>query len=135
MTRNIKKLDLVTSLIDRFTFYDFKFITDFRYWIEIDTVNLFDEHNIPMLRIDFILIRTGAPTYKVTLQFTNVGNLQLASGGAAVQLSLFQILDISDRGWDSYRFHVGDFEEEGRFKFYCNEVEVIAIEEIDLYLV
>jgi hypothetical protein len=40
-------------------------------------------------------------------------------------------LNISDRGWESIKYLVRDFENEDRFNFYCDDIEVIAIEEID----
>ncbi|MEK5491234.1 hypothetical protein MKZ24_11125 [Paenibacillus sp. FSL R7-0297] len=129
---DIKKPDWITAKVNDFTVNDLKLITDFRYWVEVDTVQLFDEYNIPMLLINFILLSKGDKrTYKVTIHFKKVGSLQLAAGGAVIQLSLFEILNISDRGWESVKYLVRDFENEDRFNFYCNDIEVIAIEEID----
>ncbi|WNS43417.1 hypothetical protein [Paenibacillus sp. MMS20-IR301] len=129
---NINNLDLITAKVTDFTISDLKFVTDFRYWVEIDTVQLFDEYNIPMLLINFVLIpKRGATTFKITIQFSKVASLQLASGGAVIQLSLFEILDISDSGWDSVKYCVRDMESEENFKFYCDNIEVIAVEEMD----
>ncbi|AIQ60616.1 hypothetical protein [Paenibacillus borealis] len=129
---NIKNLDLITAKVNDFTLNDLKFITDFRYWVEVDTVQLFDEYNTPMLMINFVLMPKGdKPTYKVSIHFKKVGSLQLSATGTVIQLSWFEILNISDRGWDSVKYLVRDFENEDRFKFYCDDIEVIAIEEID----
>lgn len=35
---NIKKVDLITAKVKDFTVNDLKFITDYRYWVELDTV-------------------------------------------------------------------------------------------------
>lgn len=111
---------------------DLKFITDYRYWVELDTVQLFDEYNTPMLLINFVLIpKGGKPIYKVSIQFQKVGKFQISAGGMVIQLSSFEILNISDRGWDSVKYLVRDIENEERFKFYCNDIEVVAIEEVD----
>ncbi|MEK3837865.1 hypothetical protein [Paenibacillus sp. FSL P2-0136] len=129
---NIKKIDLVTAKVTDFTVNDLKFITDYRYWVELDTVQLFDEYNTPMLLINFVLIpKGGKPIYKVSIQFQKVGKFQISAGGMVIQLSSFEILNISDRGWDSVKYLVRDIENEERFKFYCNDIEVVAIEEVD----
>lgn len=129
---NIKNLDLITAKVNDFTLNDLKFITDFRYWVEVDTVQLFDEYNTPMLMINFVLLPKGdKQAYKVSIHFKKVGSLQLSATGTVIQLSWFEIMNISDRGWDSVKYLVRDFENEDRFKFYCDDIEVIAIEEID----
>lgn len=129
---NIKKIDLVTAKVTDFTVNDLKFITDYRYWVELDTVQLFDEYNTPMLLINFVLIpKGGKPIYKVSIQFQKVGKFQISAGGMVIQLSSFEILNISDRGWDSVKYLVRDIENGERFKFYCNDIEVVAIEEVD----
>lgn len=129
---DIKNLERITAKVNDFTVNDLKFVTDFRYWVEIDTVKLFDEFNTPMLAVNFVLIpKRDMPTYQVTIHFRKVGSLKLAAGGAVIQLSGFEIVDISDRGWDSVNYLVRDFENEEHFKLYCNDIEVIAIEEVD----
>lgn len=129
----IKKFDLITTKVSDFTISDLKYVTDFRYAIEIDTVSLYDVQNISMLVISFVLIpKKDVLKYTVTIQFKKLGSLQLSSGGTVIQLSGFEILDISDRGWDSIMYLVRDFESDDEFKFYCNDIEVISIEETDL---
>ncbi|MBP1996958.1 hypothetical protein [Paenibacillus eucommiae] len=128
----IKKLRLITEKVADFQFGDFKFIIDFKYSIEIDTISLFDEHNYSILDISFILIpKDKLKKFKVTIRFKKLGSLQLSAGGTAIQLSGFEILDISDRGWDSVKYLVRDYEYEEGLKFYCNDIEIIAIEEIE----
>lgn len=56
---NIKNFELITAKVKDFAVSDLKFVTDFRYWVEMDTVNLYDPYNIPMLLISFVLIPGG----------------------------------------------------------------------------
>ncbi|WP_159888734.1 hypothetical protein [Paenibacillus puerhi] len=129
----IKNFDFITEKVNDFTIGDLKFVTDFKYAIEIDTVSLFDVHNNSKLLIDFVLIPKGdAPKFKVTIHFKKIGSLNLSASGTVIQLSGFEILNITDKGWDSTKYLVRDFENEDDFKFYCNDIEVTAIEETDL---
>jgi hypothetical protein len=131
----IKKFDLITERVTDFTIGDLKYVMDIKYSIEIDTVSLFDVYNYSTLVINFILNpKDNIKKYKVTIRFKKLGSLQLYAGGTAIQLSGFEILDISDSGWDSTKYLVRDFENEDELKFYCNDIEVIAIEEIELII-
>lgn len=130
---DIKNFDLIANKVCDFRFGDLKYILDIKFSIEIDTVSIFDVHNQSTLDITFILIpKDNVKKYKVTIRFEKIGSLQLHAGGTVIQLSVFEIMDIKDRGWDSIKYLVRDFENEDEFKFYCLEIEVIAIEEIDL---
>lgn len=128
----IKKFDLITAKVNDFTIGDLKFVTDLNYKVELDTVSLFDERNHSKLFINFVLIpkHNDVPKYMVTICFKKLGSIHLSASGTVIQLSGFEILDIADRGWDSIKYLVRDFEDEDLFKFYCNEIEVIAIEEV-----
>lgn len=129
----IKNFDSITAKVDDFTIGDLKFVTDFNYSIEIDTVSLFDVHNNAVLVINFVLIpKCNAKKYLVTIHFKKLGSLHLSARGTVIQLSGFEILNITDRGWDAIKYLVRDVENEDEFKFYCNDIEVMAIEEIDL---
>ncbi|MEK3910786.1 hypothetical protein [Paenibacillus sp. FSL H7-0331] len=132
---NIKNFGLVTEKVTDFTLSDLQFIWDLKYSIEIDTVSLFDVYNKSILDINFILnTKEKAKKYKVLIRFHNLGSLQLNAGGTAIQLTGFEILDIMDSGWESRKYLVRDFENEDDFKLYCNEIEVISIEEIELWI-
>ncbi|MDI4648013.1 hypothetical protein [Cohnella hashimotonis] len=129
----IKNVELITAKINDFTIGDLKFVTALNYKVEIDTVHLFDEHNHASLIINFVLVPkySDAPKYMVTICFKKLGSVHLSADGTVIQLSGFEILDIADRGWDAIKYLVRDFENEDTFKFYCNEIEVIGIEEIE----
>ncbi|WP_240421812.1 hypothetical protein [Paenibacillus periandrae] len=132
---NIKNFGLVTEKVTDFTLSDLQFIWDLKYSIKIDTVSLFDVYNKSILDISFILIpKQNVKNYKVEFRFHNLGSLQLNAGGTAIQLTGFEILDIMDSGWESKKYLVSDIENEDDFKFYCNEIEVISIEEIELWI-
>jgi hypothetical protein len=63
----------------------------------------------------------------VTLRFDHISNLALREfGGGVKQVMGFDIVDISDRGWEDALFEVEDYED-GCIKFYCKSVEVVAV--------
>ncbi|MCU6793526.1 hypothetical protein OB236_15585 [Paenibacillus sp. WQ 127069] len=132
---DIKNFGLVTEKVTDFTLSDLQYILDLKYSIEMDTVSLFDVYNKSILDINFILnTKEKVKKYKVLIRFHNLGSLQLNAGGTAIQLTGFEILDIMDSGWESRKYLVRDYENEDDFKFYCNGIEVISIEEIELWI-
>jgi hypothetical protein len=63
--------------------------------------------------------------YGITLRFGSVRELKIEGlGGARNQVEGFGIIDLSDRGWQSVRWEIEDYEN-GKIGFYCDEIEVL----------
>ena len=59
--------------------------------------------------------------------FHNVSSLEINSiGNTFLQISGFDIVDISSNGWERINFQVADYEI-GRIKFFCEEVEIKSV--------
>jgi hypothetical protein len=129
----IKNFNLITDKVNDFSFTDLKYILDYHYYINIHTIALFDEYNGSALSVSFILLtKNNTKTYKVVMTFKTIGSLIIGASGTVIQLSGFEILNIKDSGWESLSYLVRDFENEDEFEFYCDEIEVVSVEEVDL---
>lgn len=129
----IKNFNLITDKVNDFSFTDLKYILDYHYHINIHTVALFDEYNESALNVSFVLLsKDNTETYKVVMEFKKIGSLTIGASGTVIQLSGFEILNIKDSGWESLSYLVRDFENEDEFEFYCDEIEVVSVEEVDL---
>lgn len=63
------------------------------------------------------------------IEFDGVSRLRLKSTGPGpIQIAGFDIVDISDRRWESLRFEVGDYED-ARISFYCRTFRVVAADD------
>lgn len=59
-----------------------------------------------------------------SIDFNNVSNLSISSISYPFQISGFEILDYSSRGYDKdSRFFVNDYED-GKMSFYCESFEI-----------
>ncbi|MED4060931.1 hypothetical protein [Priestia megaterium] len=126
---NIKNFHLLNSLSPEFSLLDMKYITEIRYFIEYSNNFLFDEENKTNLHVIFLLQPKGNHNfYEVSMNFYGVENFKLFANGGAIQLSILQIIDISDRSWENIRFQVRDVENED-IDFYCNSIEILNVKE------
>ncbi|MEZ4372666.1 MAG: hypothetical protein R3B07_17720 [Polyangiaceae bacterium] len=74
------------------------------------------------------------PMRRVVLRFTDIDQLRLSDfGGNWVQVMGFDIVPVADRGWESARFAVEDYEDQ-RISFYCRTAAVESVEEADTYI-
>lgn len=63
--------------------------------------------------------------YEAIVKFIDVTSFKLDFGGSgAIQITGFEILDISNKQWDTIRYQVEDWEN-GIIFFYCKAYEVI----------
>ncbi len=64
---------------------------------------------------------------EISLLFYDVSNFNCNFEGEFIpQLMGFDIVDISDQGWESIKFQIEDYED-GIIGFYCREIEVKSI--------
>lgn len=71
-----------------------------------------------------------AAACRVVLQFSGVSNISLNRiTNWPVQIMGFDIVDITDRGWDNLQFEILDYED-NRIGFYCNSVDILSGEMI-----
>ncbi|MEJ9314530.1 hypothetical protein P4655_24580 [Priestia megaterium] len=126
---NIKNFHLLNGLSPEFSFLDMKYITEIRYFIEYSKSFLFDEKNKTNLHVIFLLQPKGTHNfYEVSTIFYGVENFELFANGGAIQLSILEIINISDRSWENVRFQVRDVENED-IDFYCNSIEILNVKE------
>jgi len=72
----------------------------------------------------------GNRRFKAGLRFTGVTDLSIKEfGDGETQIMGFDILDLSDRGWEAAKYEVQDYER-GRIHFLCADIEVINVEAI-----
>ncbi len=68
--------------------------------------------------------------FKIQIQFSGIHTLNLEGVMFnPISISGFDILDISDRGWEKVHFSIGDYEDD-RISFFCENIEIRAIEEV-----
>lgn len=64
------------------------------------------------------------------LRFDGVSALRIAGvGGALIQITGFDVTDISDRQWEGKHWEIEDFEN-GVLHFYAASVSIVAIEDV-----
>lgn len=69
----------------------------------------------------------SAPQFRVRLQFRGIRDLRIREiGDTPKQVTGFDIVDISDRGWEGVAFEIEDYEN-GIIHFLCNEIELIEV--------
>jgi hypothetical protein len=62
--------------------------------------------------------------FEISITFKNVSNLKLDFNGVGLhQISGFDILDISDNGWEKINFQIEDYEDDS-INFSCEEIEI-----------
>lgn len=71
-----------------------------------------------------ISINTYIENQKVLVQFRNVSSVKLWNLSYPMIIEYIDIIDHSNRGWESYsRFHVHDLEDEN-LSFFCQEINI-----------
>jgi len=72
----------------------------------------------------------AASQFRVTLHFDGVRDLELKGFGQfPTQIMGFDIVDVSDRGWDGISFSVEDYEN-GALQFNCRDIEILDVTRI-----
>ncbi|PWV86603.1 hypothetical protein DFQ01_1771 [Paenibacillus cellulosilyticus] len=98
------------------------FITEFHFLKVLN--KYFEEVSVLETQLEYKEVDS---TYIIKLQFKSIQNLNLScTTDYGIQLSSFEITDISDDGWSDLNYKVNDYETEN-VKFYCNEIEIISV--------
>lgn len=67
------------------------------------------------------------PKFRVKMRFLGVQQLHLREfGGPPTQIMGFDIIDVSDRGWEVIRFSVEDYEDD-RIRFFCKQIDIVSV--------
>jgi hypothetical protein len=72
------------------------------------------------------------PMYQVAIEFLGVSQLHLKEvGSAGMQVTGFDIIDASDRGWEHVAFEIEDYEN-GQIGFLCAAARILSVTEASL---
>ncbi|QKS44930.1 hypothetical protein HUB94_11300 [Paenibacillus cellulosilyticus] len=122
MKRTIQNIDLIELEIKEFKWNKCVFITEFHFLKVLN--KYFEEVSVLETQLEYKEVDS---TYIIKLQFKSIQNLNLScTTDYGIQLSSFEITDISDDGWSDLNYKVNDYETEN-VKFYCNEIEIISV--------
>lgn len=122
----IQNLELLTDRVSHFSWSDIKIISEVRYYIEKN--KYYEDISILDLGVS---INRNDKQYNAKIRFIQIEGLNVYAdgGGIAIQLGLFEVVDIKEDGWCTLNYLVRDVEHEG-IKFYCNAIEVISVEHV-----
>lgn len=69
--------------------------------------------------------------YKVRIQFESVTDLTIKNFGSdPKQVAGFDIVDVSQRGWENITFSIEDYER-GEIEFSCDSIRILSVEKAD----
>lgn len=69
------------------------------------------------------------PWYSVSIQFVGIKNFKIKGiGSSPKQVMGFDIIDITDKGWEGSNFQIEDYED-GVIEFYSKKVRILSAEE------
>lgn len=67
--------------------------------------------------------------FLVSIKFIGINNFKINGlGSTPKQVMGFDIVDISDRGWENINFQIEDYEDDS-IGFYCKEICILSVEE------
>lgn len=68
-----------------------------------------------------------SPRFRLRILFVGVRGLHIKDfGGPPTQIMGFDIVDISDRGWEGVTFSIEDYED-GLIGFYCKNIRIASV--------
>jgi hypothetical protein len=120
----IVNYELIKEKIDDFSWRFVSFISDFHYR---KARNKYYEEKF-ILDIEFVVKTLEGKLYLMKVQFREISDLEFFASGTYIQHSGFSIIDIKEDGWSELRFKIYDYEQND-FKFFCNEIEIMTLEE------
>ncbi len=121
--KKILNYNLITEQINNFNWLHCGEIKEFRYFISQN--KYFEDISV----IEIVFESKGMESYLIKIQFKELGSYEISSSGLILQLSLFQVIDISDDGWSELNYKVCDNESEN-IELFCKEIEVISVDKI-----
>lgn len=67
--------------------------------------------------------------FLISIKFIGINNFKINGlGSTPKQVMGFDIVDISDRGWENINFQIEDYEDDS-IGFYCKEICILSVEE------
>jgi len=132
MEESIQGAHLVAKLIGRWNPCDLAYVENFEYdalKARLTIRTLFQSRDGRSSWPD-----PDGPLHRVVLCFDGVSGLRLRDlGSGLVQIVGFEIVSLADRGWESLRFEVEDYED-GRIGFQCSDITVTEVVGEAVYL-
>lgn len=129
----VKNVEIIQSSLGRWHPGDLAFIEHFEYFADFESSDSALKLTALFQRRD--TVRGGWPCgegdfYRVRLLFGRLRDLFIKDfGSTPKQITGFDIVDISDRGWENVKFQIEDYEQ-GEIGFVCNSVEILSVEKV-----
>jgi hypothetical protein len=121
--KQIKNLEVLNGAVGKWNISDLAFIRELQFIGDTLIMTFLAQQRQP----DKDWPDLEKQFHKITVKFERVRNLNLNFQDTSnMQVTGFDIVDISDNGWEDINFQIDDFEE-GRIGFCCKEVEIISI--------
>jgi len=128
---HINGTELVLSVVGRWNPGDLAFVERLEYTAQMD------EQEAAVVLVAILQrrdsVRNGwpseqGPKFRVKMRFLGVQQFHIREfGGPPTQIMGFDILDVSERGWEGIRFSVEDYEHD-RIRFFCKKINIINVE-------
>lgn len=113
--------------IPNFKLTNVKYVTDFHYYIGYNSY--YDQ--VSFLEIDFVL-EAETRNFTLKMKFSDVSSLDLLGfGNNYNQLMGFNIIDLSNSGFEQNKKYLVEDYENNIIKFYCASLEVLALDETE----
>lgn len=130
----IENVDLIETKVGRWSPSDLAFIEELAFHTEygkqassLSLICLFQRRDIvvqgwPSKQLDY---------YRIHLRFEGIRDLFLSGFGTTPkQIMGFDIVDISDRGWQEINFQIEDYEQ-NQIGFLCRSIGVQSVENVN----
>ncbi len=111
-------IEKIREILPQFTFHHFRILREFRFYKESEEEGVVQKVNV------ILESESLSPNYRLLVCFGHVRGVRINDfGGGETRLVGFDVIDISDRQWDSIEFQVVDFENK-MMELFCKTVEV-----------
>jgi len=124
--KNIVGYNSIVKIDPDFHWFNLYFIQS----INFDIIRDDFYEKIPILKCVFHGKNKSGISYIVSIKFIDINKCRLPYLGKLVQVSGFDINDVSINGWEGINFEVSDFEND-EISLYCKSIVVESIEVID----
>ncbi|QOS77685.1 hypothetical protein JNUCC31_23410 [Paenibacillus sp. JNUCC31] len=119
----VKNLELLPPCIPAFSVQGMEWVAGVNLYIKQDKYY----ENIMIADITF-LAKFSNVTYELLFRFTNIESFHYRPGGVLVHISGFSINDLKEHGYHPMKYFVEDYED-GVLGFYCEDIELISVQE------
>lgn len=119
----VKNMAIIQPFIPAFSVQNLEWVAGLNLYIKQDKYY----ENISIADITF-LMKFSNVTYELFFRFTNIESFHYKPHGVLVQISGFNIKDLKDHGYHPMKYYVEDYED-GILGFYCEDIELIHVQE------